>query len=598
MAVALSRGVRIVLGIVLTAVVASAVALGLLLLSLPGSTVVGGGSTLVLRPGGDLPETAPDDVLDLVRGEAQPTLHRYVEALARARTDDRITAVVLHPRSLQTPYWAKVQELRDALIDFRRSGKPVVALLEYGAEQEYYLATAADRIIVVPSTDLALTGLASYELFLRGTLDWIGTFPDLLHIGDYKTAVNTFTERTFTPAHREMSAALTGDLYRQLVEGIAEGRKMTPSAVRALIDRGPFTADEAVDVGLADAVGYEDQLDDLVPQLRARSGADIAWVEIGRYAADSGRSFFAQRPRIGVIYAGGTIVSGRSGYDPVNGPIIGSETLVRHIRAARQDTSLRAVVLRIDSPGGSSVASDVIWRELTLLTEGPGARPLIVSMSDLAASGGYYLAMAGNAIVAQPGTLTGSIGVYTGKYVVGGTLGKLGAGVEATSEGAHAQMYSPARPFSDEERELVMASMQRFYDRFVERVARSRGRTPAQIDAVAQGRIWTGAQARDRGLVDRLGGLTTAIEVARERAGLPKDAAVDLVVFPPKRSWYEVLTDRFQQAEVAEGAGLEAALLPLLSRPQRAAVGALLAPTRLFRPGEALALMPYTFVGR
>lgn len=584
--------------IVLAAVTASALALGLLMLSVRTTSTVRGGSTLVLRPSGTLQEHSPDDVLQFVSRDTQPTLQRYIEALTQAKADARVKAVLLRPRGLQSPFWGKVQELREAVLDFRRSGKPVVALLEYGTEQEYYLASAADRIILVPSAELALTGIATYELFLRGTLDWLGTFPDLQHVGDYKTAVNTFTERTFTPAHREMSTALTSDLYRQLVDGIAEGRRTTPSAVRALVDRGPFTAEEALEAGLVDAVGYDDQLDDLAPQLRARPDGEIEWLEIARYETDDDAPLFGSRPRIGVIYASGTIVSGRSSYDPLNGPVLGSDTLVHHIRDARRDRSLRAVVLRIDSPGGSTVASDVIWRELTLLTEGPGARPLIVSMSDLAASGGYYLAMAGDAIVAQPGTLTGSIGVFGGKYVVAGTLEKLGANMEATSEGAHAQMLSPARPFSDEERDLLQASMQRFYDRFVERVAEARQTTPAKIDQIAQGRVWTGAQARDRGLVDRLGGLSTALQMARERAGLARDAAIELVVFPPKRPWYELLGDRLQQAGVPPGGSAEAALVPLLSGPQRVAVGTLLAPARLFRPGEALALMPYTFVGR
>jgi protease-4 len=598
--VALSRGARLVFGLLILAVLVSAGGMALLFLGVSGEPEVQGGSTLVLRPGGELAETAPDDVFQIVSGEPTQTVRTFVEALARAKADRRITGVLLMPRGLDSPYWGKVQELRDAVLDFRRSGKPVVALLEYGGQHDYYLATAADRVLLVPSAPLALTGVALYEVFLRGTLDWIGTFPDLLHIGDYKTAVNTFTEKTFTPAHKEMSEALAGDQFAQLVRGVAEGRKKPEAEVRALIDRGPFTAEEALGAGLVDALGYDDQLDDLVPALRAATGEDIRRIELETYARVSDRAAgIARGSKIAVIYAAGTIVSGRSRFDPVNGPVVGSDTLVEHIREARADRSVKAVVLRIDSPGGSSVASDVIWRELSLLKEGEGKRPLVVSMSDLAASGGYYLAMAGDAIVAQPGTLTGSIGIFTGKYVIGGTLEQLHANIESTSEGRHAEIYSPARPFTDEERANVMASMQTFYDEFVERAAAARHTTPEKIDAVAQGRVWTGAQAREHGLVDRLGGLDTAVSIAKQRAGIPAEEEVQRVVFPPKRPWYEVVSRQLQGPRGSTPLGAAAdTLAPGLGANARRALGTLVAPARLFRSGEILALMPYTFLAR
>jgi protease-4 len=597
--VALSRGARLVVGLLVLAVLVSAAGMAVLFVGFAGEPDVEAGSTLVLRPDGDLAETAPDDVFQIVSGEPTQTVRTYVDALATARTDRRITGVLLAPRGLDSPYWGKVQELRDAVLDFRRSGKPVVALLEYGGQHDYYLATAADRVVLVPSAPLDLTGVALYEVFLRGTLDWIGAFPDLLHVGDYKTAINTFTEKTFTPAHKEMSQALAGDQFAQLVRAVADGRKKPEAEVRALVDRGPFTAEEALDAGLVDAVGYDDQIDDLVPALRAATGAEVRRIELDKYAAVSERAAaVSRRSRIAVIYAAGTIVSGRSRFDPVNGAVLGSDTLVAHIRQVRADRSLKAVVLRIDSPGGSSVASDVMWRELSLLKEGEGKRPLVVSMSDLAASGGYYLAMAGDAIVAQPGTLTGSIGIFTGKYVMGGTLGKLGANVESTSEGRHAEIYSPVRPFTDEERANVMASMQAFYDEFVERVAAARHTTPEKVDAVAQGRVWTGAQAREHGLVDRLGGLDTAVAVAKQRAGIPAEEAVQLVVFPPRRAWYEVVSRQLQGPRGSAPSSPPETLAPLLGPNERRALGTLVAPARLFRQGEALALMPYTFLAR
>ena len=266
-------------------------------------------------------------------------------------------------------------------------------------------------------------------MFLRGTFDWIGTYPDFLHVGDYKTAVNTYLEKTFTPAHREMSESLNRSQYEQLVRAIAERAQEARSEVRALIDQGPFQPEDALRVGLVDELAYEDELDDLVDELRRRRLHRRRGLRRGVVGSDR-RARAASK--IAVINAVGVINSGSSGFDPVNGAVIGSDSLVEYIREARADRSIRAIVLRVDSPGGSSTASDVIWRELSISREND--RPVIVSMSDLAASGGYYIALGGDVIVAQPGTLTGSIGVYTGKFVTSGTLDKLGANIESDQQ--------------------------------------------------------------------------------------------------------------------------------------------------------------------
>jgi protease-4 len=498
---------------------------------------------------------------------------------------------VLRPGGFDSPFWAKLQELREALVDFRQSGKPVYALLEYGGDREYYLASAADRIYLLPTSTLDVTGVATYEMFLRGALDWIGTYPDFIHIGDYKTAINTLTEKTFTPAHKEMSASLNRDQFDQLVRAIADGRHKSEADVRAMIDDGPFLPDEALRLGLVDDLAYEDELDDVNPEMR-----DARTIDADDYAGVSAQSAgITRRSKIAVINAVGTIVSGRSGFDPVNGPVLGSDSIVEHIRQARANRAIKAIVLRVDSPGGSSVASDVIWRELMITKN--GGMPIVVSMSDLAASGGYYIAMAGDVIVAQPGTLTGSIGIYTGKFVTGGTLGKLGVNIESTSEGKHAEIFSPDRRFTPEERQKVEASMQAVYDEFVERAAESRHSTPERIDAIAQGRVWTGRQAQGNGLVDRLGGLAVAVAAAKERAGIPPAEEVELVVYPPHRSLYEVLSEQFQSpAEAASPDASVAAWLSAAGPRERRMLAALLAPSRLFRAGETLAHMPYVFV--
>jgi len=442
----------------------------------------------------------------------------------------------------------------------------------------------------VPSATLDLTGVATYELFLRGTFDWIGTYPDFLHIGDYKTAVNQLTEKTFTSAHKEMSASLNRDQFDQLVRTIADGRRKPEAEVRAAIDQGPLLPEDALRLGLIDDVAYEDELDDLVEGVgspgelqltESDDYADVTWESLGVH----------RRVKIAVLNAVGAITTGRSGFDPVNGPVIGSDTLVEYIREIRADSSIRAIVLRVDSPGGGSTASDVIWRELSITKS--DRRPLVVSMSDLAASGGYYIAMAGDVIVAQPGTLTGSIGIYSGKYVTGGTFGKLGANIEATSDGKNAQIYSPDRRFSDAERAKVLESMQAFYDQFVEKVAEARHTTPEKIDQIAQGRVWTGQQAREVGLVDQLGGLQTAVAVAKQRARIAVEEEVELVIYPPRRSFYEVLSDSFESP--VERSTAES-ILTLLGPRDRKALAAMLAPSRLFRSGEMLAHMPYVFL--
>jgi protease IV len=586
--VSASRGVRFVLGLLLVATFISVAAMTLMYLALGRSPTIASSSTLVLRPSGDLPELIPEVVLPIGGGQ-HLTVRGYVDVIRKAKQDRRVARLLIKPGGLGSPFWAKVQEVRDAIVDFRRSGKPVYAFLEYGGGKEYYLASAADKVYLLPTSTLDLTGLPSYEVFLRGTFDWVGTYPDFLHVGDYKTAVNTFTEKGFTPAHREMSESLNKDQFDQLVRGIADGRRKPEDEVRALIDRGPFQPEEALRVGLVDDLAYEDELDDVADvtldaQIEVENYARVTWEALG----------VSRRARIAVVHAVGTMVSGESGFDPINGPVLGSDSLVEQIREAR-GSGAKALVLRIDSPGGSSVASDVIWREL-MITKDKGL-PVIVSMSDLAASGGYYMAAAGDVIVAQPGTLTGSIGVYTGKFVTGGTFEKLGANIETVRQGKFADMYSPDRPFTQEERTKVLESMQATYDHFVERVADARQMTPEKVDQIGQGRVWTGRQAREVGLVDELGGLMAAVAVAKQRAKIPAEEEVQLDIYPRTRSFYEVLSNQFQSpiGELRARSTAET-LISLLGPRDRDILAALLAPSRLFRAGELLAHMPYVFV--
>ena len=546
-------------------------------------------ATLVLRPGGELRDVASGNVLRQVLDGDVPTLRGFIENLRKAKRDPRIAAVLLRPSTFESPFWAKVQELRDAIIDFRQSGKTVVAYLEYGGDREYYLASAADQVFLLPTSPLDLTGIASYEVFLRGALDTMGAYPDFLQIGAYKTAPNQLTQKGFTSAHREMMESLNRDLYDQLVRGIADARRKSVGEVRALLDDGPFAPDTARRVGLVDGLAYPDQLDDRVAVLKALPDEQRT-MEGTAYQRISPRSVgIRPQSRIAVLHASGLIASGESGYDPVNGAVVGSDTIVEQIQRIRDDESIRAIVLRVDSPGGSSVASDVIWRELTITRDQKPSRPLVASMGDLAASGGYYIAMPAHVIVAQPATLTGSIGIFGGKIALGGTMDKLGIATETVQSGRNADIYSPFAPFTPEQRAKVMEYMDGFYEGFVQKVAAARRTTPDAIHEVAQGRVWTGQQARQRGLVDALGGLDAAVAIAKERAGIPAGEDVELVVYPPPRTLYESITEPFQSS----GASLWA---QLAGGASGRAIAALSAPVRVFRRGEPLALMPFAFV--
>src|SRR5436309_2530670 len=307
------RGFTVLFTLLGVAVFISIVGFALLYVLFGREPAVPSRSTLVLRVGGDLTEIEPADVVGYLRGGRAPTVRSVIDNLRKAKVDSRIRAVLLKPTGFKSPSWGKVQEVRDAVLDFKKSGKPVYAYLEYGGDREYYLATAADKVFLMPSSPLDLIGIATYQVFLRGTLDKIGAYPDMHHIGDYKTAINQLTEKGYTRAHKEMDESLNRDLYDQLVRGIAEGRKKNDADVRVLIDQGPFLPEDALHAGLVDDVAYEDQVEEKLrkgERLRKIEGEDYARVSAGAFGLGRG-------PRIGVIYATGTITSGRSGFDPL-----------------------------------------------------------------------------------------------------------------------------------------------------------------------------------------------------------------------------------------------------------------------------------------
>jgi len=573
--VAVSRGARFVLVFVLFAVAVSmSVVVATYLVATRGPRVESR-SVLWLRVPSDLVERVPNDIVGQLMAGRRDTVESVVDALRKAKVDDRVQAVVVVP-PIRLGLWGKLQEIRDAMLDFKESGKPLVSYLEYGGGQQYYLATAADKIFLTPSSPLDLVGVASYDVFLRDALDLLGVHPDMLHAGEFKTASNLYTETTFTPEHREMSQALNRDLYDQLVSGVADGRQMTEADVRGLIDEGPFLPETAVARGLVDGLVYEDEL-------LAELGLDEEPTDRLNYSTyrqlDPSSLGLDNGPRLAVVYGVGAITFGGSGFDGTGGAVMGSEATARAIRSARDDDSIEAIVLRIDSPGGAAIASDIIWREVRLATE---KKPVIASMSDVAASGGYYVAAPADVVVAQPGTLTGSIGVVAGKLAYGRALEKLGVNIEGVNDGAMSAMNSPFAPYSAETRERVQQQIDSIYETFLQRVAAGRDMTRDEVHAVGQGRVWTGRQAVDLGLVDELGGMRRAVELAKERAGIDSDRGVRLVAYPRPLSFFELVNNEF---------GLRASVAGWLASPTDRFAAIATRPMRLFRPGEPLALM-------
>ncbi|TDD35097.1 signal peptide peptidase SppA [Nonomuraea terrae] len=474
-----------------------------------------------------LTEGPPTDPLAAVLSMRKPRLADVLSGLRRARHDPRVKALIVrlggNPLGLAT-----VHELRQAVIRFRTSGKLTVAFAETfgefgGGTVPYYLATAFERVCLQPSGDVGLTGLAMEQHFLKGALTKLGVGYEVGQRHEYKTAANMFTQDRMTEPHRESMSRILESVTETFVAGIADGRRLDPGKVRELIDRGPFSSAEAREAGLVDELAYRDEVYD---EVKRAAGPEAHLLYVARYAKAAAvrKLSHPMADSIALVHGTGVIRTGRSGRSPLGGSgAMGSDTISAALRAARRDDHVKAVVFRVDSPGGSYVASDTVWREVTLTRK---VKPVIVSMGDVAASGGYFVSMGADVIVAQPGTLTGSIGVYGGKPVLSEMLEKIGINSEMVSEGANAGMFSPSRGFSPEQWARVNAWLDRIYDDFVGKVAQSRDLTRERAHELARGRVWTGADAHAGGLVDELGGLEDALALARKRARLSDDAPV------------------------------------------------------------------------
>ncbi|QXJ24767.1 signal peptide peptidase SppA [Actinomadura graeca] len=476
-------------------------------------------------------ETAPADPISAIMSMRRTNLRDVLDGLRRARSDSRVRALVV--KVTGGAGLALAQELREAVQAFREAGKLAVAWAETFGEGgrgtvPFYLATAFDTIYLQPTGEVGLTGVALEEPFFAGALEKAGVRPRFAKRYEYKTMANTFMERTYTPEHEESSQRLVTSIGEQITEGIAAARGLTAEKVRELTDRGPLLADEALEEGLVDRLGYRDEV---YADLRERFGETAQLRYVARYNRTHGLARRLPQPGrqdfVALINGHGPIRLGRSGRGgplPNSGPAMGSDTVGAAFRAATKDDRVKAIVFRVNSPGGSAVASDAIWREVVLARR--AGKPVIVSMGDVAASGGYYVAMAADTIVAQPGTITGSIGVVVGKAVVNGLLERVGIGLGTVADGEHARMFSATKDFSDSEWERVNASLDRIYDDFTTKVAEGRELSRDRVHELARGRVWTGADAKDGGLVDELGGLDLALDLARKRSGLAADAPV------------------------------------------------------------------------
>jgi len=496
----------------------------------PKPPSVGVNSYLEIKLGGELAEWSQPDFLTSFFVGAQPqSLNDIWTNLRKAKVDHRIQGVLLRLNMLQCG-WAKADEIRGAILDFRASGKKAFAFIEEAPEfnREYYLATACDKIVLHPLGWLGLTGIGGDVPFFKKGLEKLGIQAQFEHIGKFKTAYNQFTEEGFTPAHREMEESLLSDTFNHFVKTVAQARHKTEAEVKNLIDKAFFQGEQAQTAGLVDEVLYDDQLPDLFQAGGAKlvrvGSEDYLRVKPSSLGLETGR-------RVALIYAMGPILGGES----LNYQMIGSQTLARWIRRARLDKSIAAVVMRVDSPGGSAVASDTIGREVELTKK---VKPVVISMSDMAGSGGYWISMSAHKIFAQPQTLTGSIGVLSGKFNFAKLYEKLGISSEELKYGRQSNIFSTFHPLSKEEQALLQEQISWIYDKFLTKASEGRNLTKDKVNDIGQGRVWTGNQARAIGLVDELGGLTAAIEEAKRLAGIPAAENVQLDIRPRKTSWW------------------------------------------------------------
>ena len=504
-------------------------------------------------------EYVPDDPLASILMEQTASARDIVDALQQAATDERVLALVARAGTPRMGL-AEIQEVRDAVLAFRESGKPAIAYAETFGEfgpgnGAYYLAAAFDRIYLQPSGDIGLTGLMAESSFVSGTLEKLGIAPRMDHRYEYKNALNMFTEKKYTQPHREAILQIIESQFGQVVQGIAVGRGLEVDAVRALVDRGPFLGDQALTENLVDGLAYRDEVQAVI---EATIGEEAEQVGLFSYLRQMGRPH-NEGETIALIYGVGGVQRGKSEYGAaLSGPTMGSDSVSAAFRDAVQDDAVKAILFRVDSPGGSYVASDTIWRETVRAKE--AGKPVIVSMGNVAGSGGYFVAAAADKIVAQPGTITGSIGVLGGKMLTSELMEKIGISSDEVHTSANATMWSSSLDYTPQQWERITTWLDHVYADFTQKVAEGRGLTQEQVHAVAKGRIWTGEDARGIGLVDELGGFPVALRLAKQAAGIEEDVPVQVKLFPEQKTLVETVLARLQGREDAAASPTAVAL--------------------------------------
>ncbi len=565
--------IGIVTGIILTVVFIVVAVFALVPREKP--PVIAEGSTLILPLSGELPESAPVELpIPFLQDRTAFTVENVWTILRQAAADSRIKALVLEPRNLAIG-WGKLQEIRGDLEQFKKSGKPVYAYLKTPGTREYYLATAATRILMSPEDELDLKGMRFELVYFKNTLDKLGVQVEVEHAGKYKDFGDMFVRSSMSPETREVLTSVIDDLFGQMTSTIAAGRKKSQEEIRTTIDEGPFLSNQALSKGLVDALKYEDELyGEVKDALHAGEVKKVSardYLKVPASAVGLGGT-----QRIALVTGEGGISRGSDDSSfPSNDSGITSEGFDKLLRRVRDDSSIKGVIVRIDSPGGEVFASDAILREMTLLGK---KKPLVISMSDTAASGGYYVAITGDPIISYPGTITGSIGVVFGKANLKGLYDKVGLTKDFITRGRFAAIDSDYQPLSPEGRQKLRDGIDANYRSFVTKVAKARHKTFEEIDALAQGRVWLGSQAKPRGLVDELGGLDRAIEMVKDKAKIPRGEKVTLITYPPKRSIFDVLFGKS-----AEG-GMPADVARLLRSWQ----------ARLWMRGGMMRVMPYS----
>ena len=593
MAMSKTAKVLLIIGGIVAAVIVAAIIGIAILASSFSKPEIAENSVLVLQVSGDLPDYAPDDPTAKIFGAgAAQSFSGFLTQLRKAKTDSRVSALLLNIE-LGGFGWGKADEIRDAIAEFKTSGKPVYAYMEYGANKEYYIATAADKIFLPPTGDVGIIGLQAQAQFYKGSLDKLGVEFQSVHVGKYKGANDSFVRRDMSPEQREVVNAMLDDYYGRLVSTIAIARKKSVDEVKAIIDNAPYNALEAKSQNLIDGALYKDEVYAVLKKhLGYNDTDDLRLLTSETYKDVTPESLGLNNgEKIAVIFASGLITSGKSSDGTFGGAqTIGSDTIVRAVKDAADDESVKAIVLRVDSGGGSALASDLMWHTLEYAKT---KKPVVTSMGDVAASGGYYIAANSHRIVAEPSTVTGSIGVILGRPVVKGFYDWVGIDNEYITRGKNAGLLRDSEPWNEEQLKKIQSQADFFYwDNFVPKVAKGRGKTVEEIHNVAQGRVWTGLRAKEIGLVDEFGGLNRAVEIAKELAKLPADRDVRRVVFPAPRPFLASVFGSEEESDATVKAKQQQAIINALPEDARKVFRYAALFDQLKR-GETLAMMPY-----